>query len=783
MRYLGSVLFSALVFLAGCSEDEIINTPDPELGYNEGDIIFGARGGYENNNSNSRTIYTGETYTVGGKTFEQVDWIDGDQIAVYSPEALNNGGTEKWAEYKVTTRQTGTHNEHFASFAPAGPARLQWKGDGIHHFYAAYPSPGQNYSVKFTPNQSGVEVTGIIPVTQNPIRIDKDQKGNWIARPQMKNAYMTAVASATQADGSVNLTFKSIVTAIEVELRGASNTVELLNVFLREKTKARNLTGGFVAELKAGDTQFYPTTRDESADIQSQVSIPLSFKGTDGKLRGLKIGQEADCKSLKVTFFVHPFKDLNDLELGIQGVSANGRTGIKYHDITSGGSSVMFEAHKKHYIKNVTIPAEYDANNWMKYIPNKAMLSQLSIPGSYGSYTSGASDPNYKTQTISVAEQWAMGIRCFEVTTSNDGQTIVAGVNMGVGQTLSGAVSAINQSLTEHPEECAIILVRFQPGDRAKQRDFINGVMNTVKLYKENVVRYSPDLSMEEVRGKLMFILAPSSDGEDKIVLSQSEEAKYEKVVLVEGCGSLHDKWKQRGYPVKDSNPNDVANGNCGNSDPEGSYEQYMIISSKDTPATTAFKLLKKGEPNYFYKTYGGDKTHSIWVQEWNRVADRNIIVKVQDVWGPDLWAYWKESYSEKLADAQLTFDKAIENGKGANNIIFINSLGGYLIDETNSKSYEPCYKGSFKGLLYDSWGGSYGDYAGLSNKLNPDMYEYIVQKWNKQNSGPMGIVLIGRLKEMQNGQYVPGSVEIPQIVVSNNFTFPMKGKDGTVVK
>ena len=840
INFLSSAFFAcALVFLAGCSEDEIIDSPKPtpELGYNEGDIVIGARTGFENGGS-TRTIYTGNFYTDNGVKYEQVDWLKDDRIAVFSPQAFVNGGTGHMAEYYVTN--LGSHDQitagtqtqeggHYATFAPYAktgtPPRLQWNGEGEHDFYAFYSAPSYNPSVTMKQVSDGVEITGNISVAQNPIRIDKDtiskKEGAYIARPVMANSYMTAITSARQSDGSVNLTFKSIVTAIEVELVGVEEEIELLSVMLSDVNK-KNLTGPFTVKLTK-ETVGYPAVTDNSEEIRSQVTIPLSIT-ENGVTRGWKISQAGEHKRLKVVFFLHPAADLSNLQITIQGVKQDGTTGIKTHPLNRGGQSesVRFEAHKKHYINNVKIPSKLDASQWMGLVHDDALLSQLSIPGTYGSYTSYTQDPNYKAQTIRVSEQWAMGIRCFEVTTDEDATKILAGVNKDTGNTIDQALEAINRQLTDHSTEAAIVLVRYQPvagrGPNGQtgltgQKTFITKMLSKINQIP-NATLYDPAKSMGDVRGQFMFILSPSSDGED--MLADVSDLDVSKVVLVEGCGSLHDKWKQRGYPTLDTDPSDPSkHGNCGFYDPNGSMEQYMfgtsteIDVSNEQPDPNAPKTFpsfpQKGPLKYDYRTNSGQK---VWINEWNRVAE-NEIIKPLKVFSSTrrnrgqiyhthkvLYVKWKESYSEKLADAKATFDKAIEVGKGANDVIFINSLAGYFIkpDEPLSedgalpKSYYPLYNGNGpEGNTWDpdlgtytSWGGSYGDYAGLANKINPEMYTYITSKWDKHNSGPMGILLMSRLKEPKTGGgFVDGSVQIPQIVVSNNFTFPMKRKGG----
>ena len=135
-------LLAATLFITACSDEELIN--EGRVPAADGsEIIFGGRAGFENSDNGSRTIYTGVTYTHGGKTYERIDWIDGDKIEIYSPEASNGPSSH----YKITSFTTGDENEgtsgkgsDYAYLERLNESSLQWNGDGDHTFYAMYPS-------------------------------------------------------------------------------------------------------------------------------------------------------------------------------------------------------------------------------------------------------------------------------------------------------------------------------------------------------------------------------------------------------------------------------------------------------------------------------------------------------------------------------------------------------------------------------------------------------------------------------------------------------------------
>jgi len=129
--YMLSALMCASVFsFTGCIEETFEN-PVPA---NDGDeIVFGARAGFENRGTDTKTIYAGgggfvaenDFYSANGKKFERIDWIDGtDRIQISCPEAggvnpahylindkneQDNGKNEGHPKKESTVRQHQIH--------------------------------------------------------------------------------------------------------------------------------------------------------------------------------------------------------------------------------------------------------------------------------------------------------------------------------------------------------------------------------------------------------------------------------------------------------------------------------------------------------------------------------------------------------------------------------------------------------------------------------------------------------------------------------------------------
>ena len=117
----------------------------------------------------SRTIYG--TPDAEKKVFP-VYWEDGDEIAIYCPQA--SMPATKLARYRISAPTTEPYSSTATAVTRIGDAGLQWGSDenDLHKFYAFYPSSGVE----------GTEATGLfdleIPVNQKVNKFYQDESGN-----------------------------------------------------------------------------------------------------------------------------------------------------------------------------------------------------------------------------------------------------------------------------------------------------------------------------------------------------------------------------------------------------------------------------------------------------------------------------------------------------------------------------------------------------------------------------------------------------------------------------
>lgn len=780
-RPLMGALVSTAILLAGCQENDIVK---PKETWHKGDNVeFRVRAGYENNGGNdTRTVYTGKTYTIDGKTYERVDWVEGDQIRIFCQEAQNPAEGHNYADYKIVSHKNEGGKEDYGYLERVNPnGSLQW-GDPSkkHTFYAFYPSPAQNSQLEMSDNWA----KGVVPMEQTPLEITATDGKNYVAKPNMNYAFMTAKAVMEPGSSNeVNLSFKSMVTALELELKGPDQqTVNLTDIRISSDTE--NLTGPFTCDLDKVATDGYPDcTILSTTDDRHTVNVSLVDK--NGKPFSLSGG-----KTLKVTVFLLPLDDYKALKISLQTAK-----GIKSHDLTANGSPMIIKSHLKNLVQNIQVPSNFTANQWLSHMNSNVLLSQLSIPGTGNSYSyeySGTENDtvNFKAQMHDIAGQWNLGVRAFEITAGRNADTGVSNFGQGgliisnnkapLSNTVEEAVREVYKMLTANPNEFAMMIISYQPKVGRDGNQFITDFMtwyNNLDIHTgKHTALFRPGLSIGDVRGKMMFILRPSSVDEQLLSETTLNAIANEDFLVVDGWGTLQDKWKHRGYPVTSQVGANVET----EADWNGCMEKRMLaVGTSATVAPTFPDPLTAGASDFSYNT---NQSFKAWAQEWPRVVEKEFVkymnISEYSSGYKYLWVKWRESYNEKLQDAKETFDKSVAD-KNNQSSVYFNSLCGYFVLEDDNESWKPVARTFNMKPAYNGWGVTYGNLISFSEKINEDFYKYVLSKSNTQGSlsGPVGVVMINRVGSTE------ASTLMPNVIISNNFKFPLLTKDPSAGK
>lgn len=289
----------------------------------------------------TRTAYSGEGTTSSGVLVkERIDWVDGDKITIFSPEALiAYSTTQHAADYVVDSHTTeGTRSRAIISplvQSSTGMANGLWwdESSATNSFYARYPADASLI------NDIGMKAA--IPATQDYL---PDGKVN------MDYAFMFAKATAAPGTAEVKLEFKPQFTVFQFQISGGGNeAVNVTSITLSSTTST--LAGAFTVSCS-----------DESVSLGSDGSSTLTVKFPTAD--GIKVVTDPE-KPVIITLFALPVETITNLTLTLVGDKIGTRR-LKLTDAS--GTMLSFAGKKKYVIKNLNLPELIDATgediNW-----------------------------------------------------------------------------------------------------------------------------------------------------------------------------------------------------------------------------------------------------------------------------------------------------------------------------------------------------------------------------------------------------------------------------------
>lgn len=418
---------------------------------------------------------------------------------------------------------------------------------------------------------------------------------------------------------------------------------------------------------------------------------------------------------------------------------------------------------------------------------------------------------------------------------------VTNGQEMTAGPTFDEAFTYLAQQIMkeEYKEEFLVIIATYQSYTGCGAYDpqeYVNDLETYFKnktisyTYTENgvetkvekkaldmIVKLTSNSVVGDLKGKIAVVVRP---GDDEFIAYSNKTLTLPtdtKLMYVQNWGTAVDCWDRRfsGY-----NRQMV----FGRGSAETYIENYLYAiasnNTGDTPETTGenTSAFKAGYPatntltdDLFKFNNGG-----YLIQEFARVVPENdrlqngFYADVSDSWMSGflswtnryLWVRWPESFTQKTDMIDYILDKSIAT-KGKTDVtpLFINSLSGYYVTEQHKHSYLP-YAGNYtlSGLSFScSDAGMGGDMAGLAADLNIHLYNKLVDIEQTHNQGPLGLIVMNyigaKADHFDNSDYYDedgernatwaanaeiASRELPNMIVMNNFKFPMSTSDGT---
>lgn len=415
-QIVNSLLASVLILIGGCQDDEII---EPVVPVDPGEeITFGS----SLDDVQTRIVYDDEPNEgADGTKYYRVSWEDGDQIAIYCPEASQS----KLVDYAITPDANDPTTSSAVTKTNADAAGLQWGDVDEHHFYGFYPASS------VTGEEDG-KICAFIPTTQNVkewnIQFNENGGRTFYGKTEAdKYGYMWAYGKALRSDGNtdVALTFHPWMTVIEITIPGPTDGttryVSNVNIVATEGTETM-LAGEFICDMnpvEQGGTNPIYTPIDEGGEVNNTISIsgfvPQGQRPSDYTSNEyfVRLGQN---DKMVIRAYLLPIDDKNAVDarnITIAVSTLNGGTLRKTLGFSAAGPNSI----QPHKVNRVTLPSieGVSSNYWMSSLDRNIYLSELSIPGSKFSYQTenNGSFPVYQGSDIKT--QFLDGVRAFIV--------------------------------------------------------------------------------------------------------------------------------------------------------------------------------------------------------------------------------------------------------------------------------------------------------------------------------------------------------------------------------
>lgn len=540
-----------VIGLTACSDDLDVKREMPVTGE---EVAFGTSlRNFET--PQSRTIYgVPEDESVNSYSELTINWVEGDKVRVYSPQATPGF---QYADYVIDEATEGGSAHYFLVKDSHNDTGVRW-GDvsTLHHFYAFYPTNINRNN--YTPikglgdgqTADNMTVEAEIPVAQERgelVEAGPDGKdvgnvflpANWkLIRPDMTYAIMAGHGTwdpndPDQVDKNVTIKFKPIVTVVDVVVNGPADGANALDVYrVTINSKKTPIVGKFTAQFDEEGNVTFGGMSETITENNNMATINCQYNGQPTKL--------GPGEKLTLKFFLLPCAiDASELSVTVQINEGRVLTkslipGLGEDEVTNENPLAQGQIVRV-WTPNLTVPA---SSNWMSSIPDNVLFSQLSLPGSKHSYTGdlynkavsgGQIDENAGImqyyQSIYVTDgnadtQFDKGIRAFDLKIYNNERNGWSGypnyVYAGGGKvndlTIGDVLDNLNEQMAEsdsRDEACVVMLNYVSPPEISTWLSRLEqGLNDWNNDHQGTLVRIDPaKTTMGDMRGKIAVII------------------------------------------------------------------------------------------------------------------------------------------------------------------------------------------------------------------------------------------------------------------------------------
>jgi hypothetical protein len=174
---------------------------------------------------------------------------------------------------------------------------------------------------------------------------------------------------------------------------------------------------------------------------------------------------------------------------------------------------------EKFTIATLNVDGLPDNHVWMAELDNNRLVTDLSLPGTHDAATAEGwegligelfGETSARAQDLTIAEQWAVGVRVFDIRPQKDGKVLrcmhgVAGTKLLVGDFFS----KMRDLLAASPTEFAIVTTKIDTSagepEVVEWAPMFNALIHSDSL-RQCFVEFNPRMTVGELRGKILLL-------------------------------------------------------------------------------------------------------------------------------------------------------------------------------------------------------------------------------------------------------------------------------------
>lgn len=191
--------------------------------------------------------------------------------------------------------------------------------------------------------------------------------------------------------------------------------------------------------------------------------------------------------------------------------------------------------------------SEARPNNWMSYLPDSALITNVNIPGTHDSGTSkvtACTEGYAKCQSKSISDQLNSGVRYFDLRINEKGLINHGGVSCWKSffkkLYIQDVENYVTDFLIRNPTETVILQIKSEGGGSCA--NIVNNSLAENSLYYKSK-KDIEQLALDDVRGKFMIFSRQSGINNAYNYYSWDDNVSFDELWLDGKEGYLQDKY------------------------------------------------------------------------------------------------------------------------------------------------------------------------------------------------------------------------------------------------